>query len=62
MLGFVPQPVVALILLFPSKPRDDKTRRVEVADHHLSSKVYYLTQLQVILTMLVAPLQCFTAS
>ena len=46
MLGFVPQPVVALILLFPSKPRDDKTRRVEVADHHLSSKVYYLTQLQ----------------
>lgn len=46
MLGFVPQPVVSLILLFPSKSRDDENRRVTVPDHELASKVYYLTQLK----------------
>ena len=46
MLGFVPQPIVSLILLFPSKSRDDENRRVTVPDHEMSSQVYYLTQLK----------------
>ena len=40
MLGFVPQPVVSLILLFPSKSREDEERRVTVPDHEISSQVY----------------------
>ena len=46
MLAFVPQPVVAIILLFPSKSRDDTNRTVTVADHEISGQVYYLRQLK----------------
>merc|ERR1712112_282320 len=46
MLGFVPKPVVSLILLFPSKSTEDEDRRVTVPDHEMSSQVYYLTQLK----------------
>jgi len=46
MLGFVPQPVVALILLFPSKSRDAKNRKITVDGHEISEKVYYLDQLR----------------
>ena len=45
LLGFVPQPVIALILLFPSKDQGQE-RHAAVPDHPLSSKVYYLTQLR----------------
>ena len=46
LLGFVPQPALALILLFPSKPRDDAARVTSVAEHEVSPRVYYLTQLR----------------
>ena len=46
LLGFVPQPALALILLFPSKPRDAEARVTSVAEHEVSPRVYYLTQLR----------------
>ena len=45
LLGFVPQPVIALILLFPSKGQGQE-RHAPVADHPLANNVYYLTQLK----------------
>jgi len=46
LLAFVPQPVVALVLLFPTKDsQGQKTReRILVEDHPVSGGTYYLTQ------------------
>ena len=48
LLAFVPQPVVSLVLLFPSKNEaGERTREFQtVEEHEISSKVYYLRQLE----------------
>ena len=48
LLAFVPQPVVSLVLLFPSRnEKGEKSRKFqEVEKHEISDKVYYLRQLE----------------
>lgn len=48
LLAFVPQPVVALVLLFPSRnEKGEKSRDfLTVEPHEISGKVYYLRQLE----------------
>merc|ERR1712154_468305 len=48
LLAFVPQPVIAMVLLFPSRNEDGSRARekLEVERHALSDKIYYLKQIE----------------
>jgi len=48
ILGFVPQPAIAMVLLFPSKNPDGSRARekLEVAKHDKSDQIYFLKQIE----------------
>merc|ERR1719429_502178 len=48
LLGFVPQPVLALILLFPTKDEQGEKvkERLEVEEHPVSGSTYFLRQVE----------------
>jgi len=48
LLAFVPQPVIAMVLLFPSRNPDGSRARdkLEVATHALTDQIYYLKQIE----------------